>query len=208
MNLQTAESLPVAHCVTAAASTLSPALGRKVLIEELQALDALDRALSIEEIESFLSAADLSDVTLLPWLHFDESCYRRNVIYSGRHFTALALCWRPGQRTPIHNHRGSGCVVRVISGTASETVYNQSASGAWYPESTQHLNAGATFWSSDLDTHQMLNLGLSDLVTLHFYSPPLSRMELLSIDDTVFTQHSELVDQCKNYWTKQNTPLS
>lgn len=203
MNLQTAQSLPFAHCVTAPASTLPPDVGRKVLIEELEALDELDRALSIEEIESFLSGVDLSDVTLLPWLHFDECCYRRNVIFSARHFTVLALCWRPGQRTPIHNHRGSGCVVRVISGVASETVYNQSTSGAWYPASTQHLASGSTFWSSDLDTHQMLNLEMSDLVTVHFYSPPLSGMELLSIDDTVLKQHSELVEQCKNYWTKQ-----
>lgn len=205
MNLQPVQSLPFAHCVTAVSSTLAPAQGRKLFTEELEALDALDRVLTVDEIENFLSSADLNEVTLLPWLHFDESCYRRNVIYSGHHFTALALCWRPGQRTPIHNHRGSSCAVRVISGKASETVYQQSAAGSWYPHSTQHYSAGSTFASLDLDTHQMLNLEMSDLITLHFYSPPLSAMELLSIDDTVLSHHSELVDQCKNYWSKEKS---
>lgn len=206
MNLQPAQISISANCITSNAAIMAPSQGRKVLTEELTALNSLGRVLSIKEIEAFLSTADLSEVTLLPWLQFDQECYRRNVIFSGDHFTALALCWRPGQRTPIHNHKGSNCVVRVISGTASETVYNISQCGSWFPESTQHYGANSTFWSSDLDTHQMLNLQLTDLVTLHVYSPPLSNMQLLSLDDTVFNQHGELVEQCQNYWVKQTTP--
>src|SRR5205807_7632445 len=33
------------------------------------------------------------------------------------------LCWRNGQRSPIHDHRGSSCGVRVLRGTMTETQF-------------------------------------------------------------------------------------
>jgi hypothetical protein len=48
--------------------------------------------------------------------------------------------------------------------------------------------------SSDADIHQMANLALpgQDMVTLHFYSPPLERMRTYSLADTTLDDHDSL----------------
>jgi cysteine dioxygenase len=95
----------------------------------------------------------------------------------------LVLCWAPGQFSPIHDHAGSTCAVRVIRGTASETVYQQTEHEVL--QQTSHWVAGDVFGGSDGDIHAVGNFAPDDtpLVTLHVYSPPLTRMSLYSLED-------------------------
>ena len=50
--------------------------------------------------------------------------YRQHLLYvaPSRHLSVVALVWRPGQRTPIHDHV-SWCVVGVYRGVEQETRY-------------------------------------------------------------------------------------
>ncbi len=118
---------------------------------------------------------------------FDPACYRRNRLHVGPHYEALILCWRSGQRSPIHNHAGSACGVRVLQGVASETIFETSLCGLVYPVRTRHLPTGSVTASFDADIHQMGNLqpGGVDLITLHIYSPPLRFMHLYFLGDAV-----------------------
>ena len=38
-------------------------------------------------------------------------------------YQAWVMCWRNGQRSPIHDHKGSSCAVRVLRGTLTETLF-------------------------------------------------------------------------------------
>jgi cysteine dioxygenase len=95
------------------------------------------------------------------------------------------LCWRNGQRSPIHNHRGSSCGVKVLRGVATETVFARAPNGMVLPTSSRELPTGFLCASADDDIHQISNLQAAgkDLVTLHIYSPPLMRMEMFSLDN-------------------------
>ena len=116
---------------------------------------------------------------------FSLERYRRNLIHAGPMYHALLLCWRSGQASPIHDHRGSACAVRVIRGEATETVYEMTEEGRAFAVKTRKLAAGFTCATEDLDIHRLANEQSAgkDLVTLHVYSPPLVKMGQYSVDD-------------------------
>jgi cysteine dioxygenase len=95
------------------------------------------------------------------------------------------LCWKNGQRSPIHNHAGSACVVRVLRGTLTETVFEMAPNGHVKASFSRDIAEGGLIASEDTDIHQASNLqaGDADLVTLHVYTPPLTRMKTFSMYD-------------------------
>src|SRR5439155_1043142 len=111
---------------------------------------------------------------------FSAERYVRNRLHDGPAYQALVLCWRNGQRSPIHNHRGSRCGVKVLRGVAVETVFAPAPNGMVYATGSRELRTGHICASSDEDIHQISNLqgGGADLITLHLYSPPLLRMDM------------------------------
>ena len=118
-------------------------------------------------------------------ISFGEQTYRRNLLHEGPAYHALVLCWRSGQRSPIHDHSGSSCAVYVLQGKATETLFAQTAEGLIYATSTQEQGHGEVIGSYDGDIHQISNLQPEgqDLITLHLYSPPLLKMNLYSLTD-------------------------
>jgi cysteine dioxygenase len=39
------------------------------------------------------------------------------------------MCWKNGQRSPIHDHAASNSAVRVLRGPATETAFEYAANG-------------------------------------------------------------------------------
>jgi cysteine dioxygenase len=54
----------------------------------------------------YLSETHLHSSAFEPYVHWNDCFYTRNLIYRDDLFEVLALCWRPGQKTPIHSHNG------------------------------------------------------------------------------------------------------
>src|ERR1043165_5463790 len=137
-------------------------------------LDRIERQLPLPEILGFLESFPFSANDLANYLVFHHDRYVRNRFHTGPSYQALLLCWRNGQRSPIHNHRGSHCGVRVLRGIATETLFARGPNGMVLPVSSRELAQGKICASVDEDTHQVSNLqpGQADLVTLHIYSAP------------------------------------
>jgi cysteine dioxygenase len=117
------------------------------------------------------------------WVVFGDDGYRRNLVTNGRWYDLLVLCWRSGQRSPIHDHANSVCAFKVLTGICSETVYGFGPSGQVYPLHTVDQPEGSIVATQDADTHQVSNLQPwgTDLVTVHIYSPALEAMKTYSI---------------------------
>ena len=149
-------------------------------------LDSLTQRPSVEALEERLTALDITLDDVAGHVHFSPNHYLRNLIREGPHYQALALCWRSGQRSPIHNHGHSVCGVRVLTGTVTETKFDRTPCGQLKPTLTRDLPTGSVCVTLDNDTHQVSNLQAADtdLVTLHIYSPPLLKMETYSLTDT------------------------
>ena len=159
-------------------------VGVGVIESAFTALDRFDGQLSLPGILDWFGERPLTLRDLTSYLIFSPARYVRNRVHDGPAYQALVLCWRNGQRSPIHNHRGSHCGVKVLQGVATETVFTRAPNGLVLPVESRHLPPGRTCASADEDIHQVSNLqaGGADLVTLHIYSPPLLRMEVFSLD--------------------------
>lgn len=157
------------------------------LHEFLATLDRRTASIGCEELQELVRSLMLDPADLRPHVRFDSNCYQRNLIRGGAHYQALFLCWKSGQRSPIHDHRGSACCVRVIRGVATETQFEFGPCGLVYPTQTHHHQIGDICASFDDDMHQMGNIqpAGSDLITLHIYSPPLLSMRTYFLGDSV-----------------------
>jgi len=136
---------------------------------------------------------DFADVE--KFAQFSPGRYRRNLMHAGPAYHALILCWRNGQRSPIHDHRGSACAVRVIRGEATETVFEMTEEGHVFPVRTRKLGERFTCATQDLDIHQLSNLqtGDADLITLHLYSPPLLVMGQYSLTEPTVREFEDAI---------------
>ncbi|MGF1581931.1 MAG: cysteine dioxygenase family protein [Gemmataceae bacterium] len=148
-------------------------------------LDCYTDRIPLEVLVQWLHSTSLGVEEVGSYLRFHSDRYMRNLMYYGPAYQALVLCWRNGQRSPIHDHIGSSCGVKVLRGTALETVFETGPNGMIYPSRTMILEEGSITGSQDNDIHQVSNLQAedADLVTLHIYSPALYTMNIYSLLD-------------------------
>jgi cysteine dioxygenase len=175
------------------------ARNKSTRLEELWAyLDGLTSRADMHTLARLLQQLDISADDVADCVRFNETTYQRNVLREGENYHALVICWRSGQRSPIHNHARSVCGFRVLAGVATETVFDWTPSGLLKPTATRDHAVGTIVASKDADVHQVSNLQApgEDLVTLHIYSPPLMKMDTYSLMDRqvsefrpVFVEH-------------------
>lgn len=161
-------------------STLQSSLGSLV-----EYLDGLETRAPVEELDRLLGELRLDWSDVAEFEQYGEKGYRRNLIRGGEWYHLLLICWRSGQRSPIHNHAESTCGLKVLKGVATETKFDMTPSRLVKAVSSRDLRAGEVCSSRDADIHQVSNLQEAghDLATLHIYSPPLLRMKTYSLTD-------------------------
>jgi cysteine dioxygenase len=157
----------------------------RTLTELFDYLEGLRGRAALNDLVSELEALDLDCEEVASFIRFSPRGYTRNLVRGGSWYNVLVLCWKNGQRSPIHDHAGSSCGVRVLRGTATETLFEFAPNGHVKALFSRELPAGSVCASQDDDMHQVSNLqaGDADLVTLHVYSPPLLFMGTYSLTD-------------------------
>src|SRR5262249_43980337 len=85
--------------------------------------------LPLRVILDWIKGVSLTLEDVANYLVFRPDRYVRNRLHDGPSYQALVLCWRNGQRSPIHNHRGSHCGVKVLRGVATETRFTRAPNG-------------------------------------------------------------------------------
>lgn len=160
--------------------------GIRALEELFRRWDSCDGPIRLRTLKRAVAELPLEREDFEPFIRFSDSCYQRCLLHRGPAYEALVLSWRSGQRSPIHDHAGSACVLRVLEGVATETIFAPSPCGQLFPTRSRSARAGAIRASFDSDIHQLANLEPPghDLVTLHVYSPPLARMRTYRVDET------------------------
>jgi cysteine dioxygenase len=175
---------------------------RELSLDELvQIVKDLTEVPSLEQIIDWFSATFMRPRDYEKYRLFADHNYARNLVVRSEFAEMLFLCWRPGQRTPIHDHGGSVGVVLVCEGMMTETMFEQAPEGSVRPYTTYRRGPGAITGAAVPDIHQLLNLepegepegkpdrepgGRRNLVTLHCYAPPLSVLN-------TYSQHSSRV---------------
>ena len=159
--------------------TVSDELSLGELSETIKNLKAVPK---LEEIKQWFSALLLRQRDYEPYRVFTPRKYARNLIARSSFAELLMLCWRSGQRTPIHDHGGSVGVILMVEGLLTETMYEHAPEGHVRPYNTYRWGPGGITGADVPDIHQLLNLQPEkrDMVTLHCYAPPLSVLNTYS----------------------------
>ncbi len=159
-----------------ARSTLLSQCG--ALRELTEWLDEIDRRPGLGELDSRLSSLDVNVDALEDCIGYSEDGYQRNVIKKNEHYELVAICWIPGQNTPIHDHTGSDCAFLIVSGVSTETVYKTNEDGLAYPVSDRRYEPGEVCAAEEPDIHRVSNKESTNLINLHVYTPPLSEFKI------------------------------
>jgi cysteine dioxygenase len=138
---------------------------------------------SLQQLYSWLKTLDVSSAELQPYVGFKDGNYWRHRVCRNDHVEMLVLCWRPGHRTPIHDHSGSHGAVLVQEGILWETTFT------FDPEKGLCYKAGREYGVNEVtgaevpDIHQLGNPDVSGrgLITLHIYSPPLGVLKTYKV---------------------------
>ena len=159
-------------------------------------LDRLTGRAPLGELTAEMAGLEIDCALLATFIRFSDRGYARNLVRAGPWYNALVLCWKNGQRSPIHDHKGSSCGVRVLRGTLTETLFELTPNGHVKATFSRDLLPGGVIGSEDTDIHQISNLQLgdADLVTLHVYSPPLLWMGTYSLTDRIRGQEAMFVE--------------
>lgn len=171
-----------ARCHPGAFPTLQP------LVSYLESLSA--RA-DLAVLSRLLAETPVTRAELQPVCVFGNRGYRRNTIARSDWFELLALCWRSGHCTPIHDHKGSSCAFRVVEGAGTEIRFRPTPSGLICPTESHPMPPGYICAAEDNDIHQVANMqapGL-DLITLHIYSPPIKKMHTYTFATSEGAEH-------------------
>jgi cysteine dioxygenase len=159
-------------------------------------LDSLSARAPLQQLVAELEELRIECDELDEHVRFSDQQYARNLVRKGPWYHLLVLCWKNGQRSPIHDHAGSTCGLRVLRGVMTETAFAFTPNGHVKAIGSRDLAAGDVCGTQDNDLHQVSNLqaGDADLVTLHVYTPPLVMMGTYSMFDTSRGQEPMLLE--------------
>ena len=171
------------------ASFHGPTLTFTDLAEKLNSLDSVP---TLSELYELIGRTQIGADEVQPYLGFKAGNYSRHRVMKNEHVEMLVLCWKPGQRTPIHDHNGSHGAVFVHEGILWETIFDYNLETGLNYQSHRELRGGGLTRSEDPDIHQLGNPDVSgqDLITIHIYAPPLGVLKTYKLGSATIEQYT------------------
>jgi cysteine dioxygenase len=156
------------------------------LISAIEELKHTAKEMKLADLRRFVSNLKPEPSEIRPYIHFTDDRYARNLVYKCEDFECLVLCWRPGQRSPIHDHANSICTVYTLEGVLSADNYRKTASGHIRVDYSEDFKPGSVLSIQTTEIHQVSNLSdVADLMSLHFYLGPLENSFLYSVQQPI-----------------------
>jgi len=145
------------------------------------------REMKLPDLRRFISAIKPKKEEIERYIQFAENRYARNLIYKTEDFECLVLCWRPGQRSPIHDHGQSICAVYTVEGKLCADNYRKTANGHIRADYAEDFGPGSVLTIQTTEIHQVSNLeDAANLISLHFYLGPLENSFLYSVQEPIY----------------------
>ena len=89
-------------------------------------------------------------------------------------FELVLLCWKAGQITPIHDHGGEECWVKIIDGEFKEVIYQlDDAEELKMVKSAVAKTNDITYMIDFMGFHSLENLSDKKSMSLHLYAKPI-----------------------------------
>lgn len=109
----------------------------------------------------------------------DPKRYRSHLLFAEPDgaFSVVALVWRPGQVTPIHDHV-TWCVFGVVQGTEYEELFTLDDERSCLVEAVSNENGtgDVSGFAPPGDIHRVHNVGDQTAISVHVYGTDVSRI--------------------------------
>lgn len=92
------------------------------------------------------------------------------LIWDDEEVNAWVICWSEDQDTGFHDHDVSAAAIAVLAGEVREERLRIGS-----PSQARTTEAGGVFSVPPVAIHRVLHAGTAPAVTIHAYSPPLTR---------------------------------
>lgn len=157
------------------APTTSRPPGLTALVERLRvAVDGPDDAAeTATRVAALLNARTPAlDVLTAAQRRGDPDRLTSRILYAEDLFSVVALVWRPGQQTSIHDHL-AWCVVAVLLGAEQETVYRDEGDHLIPVAHSTNSTGSVTAFAPPGDIHRVRNETDTTAISLHVYGTDL-----------------------------------
>jgi quercetin dioxygenase-like cupin family protein len=127
-------------------------------------------SLTLPELRSFVGELAATPDTWQRLVRHDTGGRMYEQIWDDERVNAWVICWSDGQDTGFHDHDDSGAAIAVISGHVCEERLR-------FGDAPQArvFGPGSTFTVPAVAIHRVVHVTRQPAVTVHAYSPPLTR---------------------------------
>lgn len=109
--------------------------------------------------------------------------YKRTVVFRTEDVEIIIIEWEPGSQTPIHDHRKSHGLVKILSGNLVENVF--SLPNLEQMDSMRY-QCGAVRFVTPGFIHSIKNVDQTSAKSLHIYTPRLVMTEYTKIGNRIY----------------------
>ena len=127
-------------------------------------------SLTTEELERFVAMLAASPERWRHLVRHSDDVRVYEVIWDDDDVNAWVICWSEDQDTGFHDHDLSAAAVAVISGEVREERLRLGDAPRVHT-----IRGGSTFSVPAVAIHRVSHAGDAPAVTIHAYSPPLTR---------------------------------
>ena len=148
----------------------------KILINQLNKFNL--KNFPTNEVSKFLDKKTLNKNEINDYSLFLNHKYARNLVYKDRNFEILVVCWKPGQKAPIHGHEGEKCWMRIEAGSLQISNYRLLSSNPISLKllSQDHLDEGCLDGPAEI--HSVENISNENAISLHVYTKPFNKCDV------------------------------
>ena len=150
------------------------------LINELKELSV--KNFPNEKVYDLLENSHLASEDIEDYIQFSEEKYTRHLIYKDDNFELLLMCWKAGQKAPIHGHEGEKCWMRVESGALRVSNYLLESLEPLTLNMTNQIKGETGHLDGPAEIHSVENVYSDDAVSLHVYAKPFSKCDIYCLD--------------------------
>jgi predicted metal-dependent enzyme (double-stranded beta helix superfamily) len=151
------------------------------MIEPIKPIDRPHgRDLSEEQLRGVAAQIATRPALWLQYVQHDPTQRTYKQLLRDDHLDVWLLCWSHDHDTGFHDHDLSAGAVAVVAGSVREErlVLGRPVDAPM----SRLADAGSSFTFGASDIHRVLHAGTQPAVTIHAYSPPLTRMGSYTIE--------------------------
>ncbi|XP_048748534.2 cysteine dioxygenase type 1-like [Ostrea edulis] len=102
-------------------------------------------------------------------------------------YELMILCWKPDQKSPIHDHYGSQCIMKILQGEVFEDLYikpnDNGEQMTQIGERKTYITDQMIHITDGVGVHRVGNSSKVHAVTLHLYYPPIVKCGVYDVNN-------------------------